>query len=349
MDGVQPYNALITKKKLPDGGDSVVPRSYTARSPNQNNCRLDKTHQQQAKHPAPYDNWQRSAPHKVCENTYCETLIGHIKADCYGGGKAGKYPKNFRGKRDIHLSPEARIAACQKSALEGKANEHFSGLADYAEDANKDVTDVISTVVDDFAFMSMLPDEEGDEITTDEEIKVNAIICNATVDQNDSIHHNTGASCHIFHKHNLFHNYTVFESPLAVHGFGTSLTTQAVGKGKIVLKSMYDSLTCNFSVLNVLHILTACCNLISGFRLDQKGVNTQTGKGKITYFNAADIPFATGSIMKDLYKMDVKMVEPSEEPQPLPDLIAMMTPSLDSLFRPRAESAEVQKQGFTIV
>ena len=197
--------------------------------------------------------------------------------------------------------------------------------------------------------MSTLPDEEDDEITIDEEIKVNAIICNATIDQNDSIHHDTGASHHIFHKHEFFHEYAAFESPLAVHGFGTSLTTQAVGKGKIILKSTYVGLTCNFSVSNVLHIPTARCNLVSGSRLDRKGVNTQTGKGKITYFNAADVPFATGSIVKDLYKMDVETVKPGEEPQPQPDLIATMTPSLDSLFGPGAESAEVQKQGFTIV
>lgn len=116
--------------------------------------------------------------------------------------------------------------------------------------------------------MSTLPDEEDDEITIDEEIKVNAIICNATINQNDSIHHDTGASRHIFQKHEFFHKYAVFESPLAVHDFGTSLTTQAVGKGKIILKSTYDGLTHNFSVLNVLHIPTACCNLISESRLD---------------------------------------------------------------------------------
>jgi len=67
---------------------------------------------------------------------------------------------------------------------------------------------------------------------------------------------------------------------LAVHGFGTSLTTQAVGKGKVILKSTYDGLACNFSVSNVLHIPSAHCNLLSGSRLDRKGVNTQTGKGK---------------------------------------------------------------------
>ena len=47
--------------------------------------------------------------------------------------------------------------------------------------------------------------------------------------------------------------------------------------------------------------------------------------------------------------MDVETIEPGEEPQPQPDLITMMTPSLDLLFGPGAESAEVQKQGFTIV
>ena len=204
-------------------------------------------------------------------------------------------------------------------------------------------------MVDDFAFMSTLPDEESDEIMIDEEIKVNTIVCSATMDQNDSIHHDTGTSHHIFHKHELFHDYAMFESPLAVHGFGTSLTTQAVRKGKVILKSTYDGLVHNFSVSNVLHIPTAHCNLLSGSRLDRKGVNTQTGKGKITYFNATDVPFATGSIVKDLYKMDVETVKPGEEAQPPLDLIATMMPSIDSLFGPGAETAEIQKQGFTIV
>jgi hypothetical protein len=70
-----------------------------------------------------------------CENVYCETPVGHIKADCfsYGGGKAGKYPNNFWGWKDIHLVPEARIAVQRKQALEGAGN-HFAGLAEYTED-----------------------------------------------------------------------------------------------------------------------------------------------------------------------------------------------------------------------
>ncbi|KAJ7194901.1 hypothetical protein C8J57DRAFT_991550, partial [Mycena rebaudengoi] len=79
-------------------------------------------------------------------------------------------------------------------------------------------------------------------------------------------------------------------------------------KGKILLNATYDGVARNFSMSNVLHIPTARCNLISGSRLDRKGVNTQTGKGKITYFNAADVPFATGTIVRDLYRMDVEAV-----------------------------------------
>jgi len=105
----------------------------------------------------------------------------------------------------------------------------------------------------------------------------------------------------------------------------------------------------NFSVSNVLHIPTARCNLVSGSRLERKGVNTQTGKGKITDFNAANIPFTTGSIVKDLYKMDVETVTPDEEAQPSLDLIATMMPSVDLLFGPGAKNAETQKEGFTIV
>jgi len=266
-----------------------------------------------------------------------------------GGGKAGKYPDNFCGRRDIHLAPEARIATMKKQVLEGKAGEHFLGLADYMEDGDEVIEKVIEKVDDGFAFMLSLPEgNEGDAIGVDEEVTVNTIVCNAAITQSDSMHHDTGASCHIFHKQKLFHNYTVFESPLAIHGFGTSLTTQAVGKGRIVLKSTYDGTTCNFSVSNVLHIPTAQCSLIFGTCLDQKGVNTQTGNSKITHFNAADIPFATGSIMKDLYKMDVKTMEPGEA-QPSLNLIAGVMPSVKPLFGPGTETPETQKLGFITV
>ncbi|KAJ7148967.1 hypothetical protein C8R43DRAFT_952212 [Mycena crocata] len=210
-----------------------------------------KAHQRQGKRPLPYNGQQRSAPRKFCENVYCETPVGHTKADCfsYTGGKAGKYPENFRGRKDVHLSPEARTAARRKQALEGRggdAGNRFAGLADHTEDTEDDIERVIEKVEDGFAFMLTLAEEDDDdEIAIDEEIRVNAIVCTAGIDQDDSINHDTGASRHIFHKHELFHDYVLFESPLVVHGFGTSLTTEAVGKGKIVLKTTYDGVTRN--------------------------------------------------------------------------------------------------------
>ncbi|KAF9455225.1 hypothetical protein BDZ94DRAFT_1145962, partial [Collybia nuda] len=78
-----------------------------------------------------------------------------------------------------------------------------------------------------------------------------------------------------------------FDSPLVVHGFGTSLLTQAIGKGKIIINSSYGGVNRRFSMSNALYIPTARCNLISGSRLDRKGVDTRTGKGKITYFNGS--------------------------------------------------------------
>ncbi|KAJ6512983.1 hypothetical protein C8R45DRAFT_771817, partial [Mycena sanguinolenta] len=74
--------------------------------------------------------------------------------------------------------------------------------------------------------------------------------------------------------------YTKFDMPLNVHGFGANLSAQAVGKGKIVMKGTYDGKTRQFSVSNALHIPTARCNLISGSRIDKKGVSTRTGGGK---------------------------------------------------------------------
>ncbi|KAF9026412.1 hypothetical protein BDZ89DRAFT_921514, partial [Hymenopellis radicata] len=78
----------------------------------------------------------------------------------------------------------------------------------------------------------------------------------------------------------LFGDYVSFDNPLNVHGFGANLSAQAVGKGKVVLKATYDGMARHFSVSNALHIPTARCNLLSGSRLDRKGVNTRTGGGR---------------------------------------------------------------------
>jgi hypothetical protein len=113
------------------------------------------------------------------------------------------------------------------------------------------------------------------------------------------------------------------------------------------MTAAYDGRTRQFSVSNALHIPTARCNLISGSRIDKKGVSTRTGSGKITDLNAAEVPFASGGIVKDLYKMDVETVKP--DGVDTPDLIAAMVPSVTSLFGPGTENADTQRMGFITV
>ncbi|KAJ7221413.1 hypothetical protein GGX14DRAFT_301683, partial [Mycena pura] len=76
----------------------------------------------------------------------------------------------------------------------------------------------------------------------------------------------------------------------------------------VLLKGTYEGRSCVFPIANALHIPTARTNLISGSRLDANGVITQTGKGKITYFNSAGKLFARGEVVNDLYKMDVQII-----------------------------------------
>ncbi|KAF8145490.1 hypothetical protein K438DRAFT_2097747 [Mycena galopus ATCC 62051] len=329
-------NALVTGKARNRAFNATntpgadAPNAYAAgpsgQSSHQNGRRIEKGNQCHARRPAPYSSQQCSGSRPFCENMFCETPMGHSKADCfsYRGGKVGKYPENFCGRKDVHLAPEARIAAHRKlwrrtvgaTLLECCLGGSSGWFCIY-------------------------------DIHIDEEIHVNAAALNLEVTQDDTVNHDTGASHHIFHRRELFHDYVQFDTLLNVHGFGANLSAQAVGKGKIVMTAIYDGRMRQFSVSNALHIPTAHCNLISGSRIDKKGVSTHTGSGKITYLNAAEVPFACGSIVRDLYKINVEMVKP--DGVDTPDLIAVMVPSVTSLFGPGTENADSQRLGFITV
>ncbi|KAJ7606387.1 hypothetical protein DFH06DRAFT_1251254 [Mycena polygramma] len=266
-------NALVTggRSRYREPDDAVA-GVYTAGPTNQANRKNTKQHQRQERRSGPYNPQQRPPAgssrggRAYCENTHCETPLGHTKADCfsYGGGKAGQYPEGFRGRKDIHLSHEARTAARRKHAL-GASGSRFAGMVEHTNDGEEQVNAVFEKVEDAFAFMLQLPDvDSDDEIGIDEEIHVNAVALNLEVAQDDTVNHDTGASRHIFHRRELFHDYVQFDTPLNVHGFGANLSAQAVGKGKIVMKATYDGVLRQFSVSNALHIPTARCNLISG-------------------------------------------------------------------------------------
>ncbi|KAJ7177700.1 hypothetical protein C8R46DRAFT_1029305 [Mycena filopes] len=159
-------NAMVTGGKAKQHGDAV-PNAYAAATPsaaasNQRQRKFEKAQVRQGNRPAPYNSQQRSEPRerrKVCETQYCETPRGHVQADCfsYGGGKAGKYPEFYRGRRDVHLPLDARFAARRKEMLEGGGSgNRFAGLVEYTDDTEEDVETVMSKVEDGFAFMMSL-------------------------------------------------------------------------------------------------------------------------------------------------------------------------------------------------
>ncbi|KAJ7091811.1 hypothetical protein C8R44DRAFT_750443 [Mycena epipterygia] len=219
-------------------GPGVHP--HYGQSSNQNDRRNEKSHERQGKHPGPFNVQQRSAPQKFCKNTFCETPVGHSKVDCFssGGGKAGKYPEGFHGRKDVHLSPEARVAARCKQAFES-SRIRLARMVEFTEDGEEEVSEVFQTVADRFVFMLELPrdTDDKDNITIDEEIHMNTAALNLEVAQDDTMNHDTGASHYIFHKQQLFHEYTLFETPLDVHRFGSRSDRKGVstrtGNGKI--------------------------------------------------------------------------------------------------------------------
>jgi len=230
---------------------------------------------------------------------------------------------NFKGMRDIHLSPEQRIADRRKRSIEessrgtsGRDNRNrnqqgtsrFAGVAEF-KPPEEELHKMVGNLEEELAFLMEISDDlegsEDDEIRIGEKVKVDAVALNLDVPQDDSVNHDTGATRHIFREKKLFHNYTELENPLQVHGFGSKLSAVAVGKGTIVLEATMGKTKRTFSLSNVLHIPSARCNLISGSRIDKKGVSTRTGDGKITYYSAKNTPFARGIIVRDLYRMDV--------------------------------------------
>lgn len=244
----------------------------------------------------------------------------------------------------------------QGSQREGDPSRENRPYTNYGQVTEEEVNDVLNRVEDSFAFMMEVEREESDEVKADEVVLVNAATLNLNVLSNNSVNHDTGATRHIFRDRSLFHDYTELETPLNVHGFGSKLTAVATGKGTIVLKSKFGSSTRAFSLSNVLHIPSTRCNLISGSRLDRKGVRTRTGDGKVTYYNSANTAFALGTIVQDLYQMDVSLVKaPDSIPNnvsstsPPSDPIAMMIPDVATLFGPNSESEVAKHVGFTTV
>ncbi|KAJ3816296.1 hypothetical protein F5880DRAFT_1512788, partial [Lentinula raphanica] len=133
--GIAPYVAslntiMATNKGKSVGHNQAVPGVYSANEMASNASGSRQLHRDDRRF-KPYPN-QRGAPNSnrassstfnpnlICENAYCVFPQGHSTENCfvYGGGKAGQYPATYNGPRDLHLSPNARVAARRKQTLD---------------------------------------------------------------------------------------------------------------------------------------------------------------------------------------------------------------------------------------
>ena len=249
----------------------------------------------------------------------------------------------------------------EESIREGDGDpSRHTATANYGRPTDSEVDQILGQVESEFTFMVEVregAESEDDEggINLNEVVNVNVTALNTELATDDSINHDTGATRHIFRERKYFHGYVELESPLSVHGFGSKLSAVAVGKGTILLEAIVGKTTRKFLLSNVLHIPTARCNLISGSRLDKKGVSTRTGNGKITYLSEKKVPFAVGSIVQDLYRMEVVPVQAPEHDPSNPSIspqsaeIAGMVPDVTRLFGPGSDSETAKRVGFTTV
>ncbi|CAK5271564.1 unnamed protein product [Mycena citricolor] len=292
-----------------------------------------------------------------CDNPTCESPGGHTKDRCFafGGGQEGQYhlSNRYRGNLFVHLPPDKRLAARRDAAKAGKplrAGERFAGMVDDTADSEDEVQAAMSTVEDEMATVFMVnvgvpPD--------DEEPTINAIAFTAQPDQVDRIHHDTGATRHIFNSRDAFEEFQKFDRPLGVNGFGTGQQTEAVGKGNVKLVSTVDGKQHTWTLTNALLVPSARCNLISCSQIDKRGVKTETGLGALRYFAPTSsgryVPFAEGKVMNGLYALSAEVVKKVEARDSETDQwIAAMIPSTASMFG-SADTPDAKRRGFTTV
>jgi hypothetical protein len=153
---------------------------------------------------------------------------------------------------------------------------------------------------------------------------VNKLVLTGGEKTNDSFW-DTGATRGVFHDRAVFRDYRVFAHPIQVNGFGSNLATIARAVGTVDMRSWVDNKEDRWTLTDVLHIPDARCNLISGIRLDYKGVFAVAGDQKVAlYIKGSSTPFAIGDIQNDLYRLHA---EPIVQPVPVMSSLTI-TPDL---------------------
>lgn len=268
---------------------------------------------------------KRPRTQKICTNINCSKR-GHEISDCfaYGGGKQGNYATWWTGPWNIHLPPSQRkdqkpaVSSSQANLLTADSTTvaSTSQLADSTDpglftpaitytDAGEPPNLVFATFDDTSPVVATVP-----------------ILHNA-MPKSDTCIYDSGANRHVFNDRAVFETYEHIQ-PLSVQAFGDKLSTTAIGRGSVRLRSRFGIRPSSFLLTNVLHIPQAHSNLISGAQLAQHGVVTTLGKqNAILTHNGVFI--MSGYVERGMYHLDTKPIRPS------PSLLSRISPMVASL------------------
>lgn len=288
----------------------------------------------------------------TCENKKCPRPIGHRTADCFaeGGAKAGQYPEWWRGKRDLHLPASQRKPAASRNQqkvfnnAKPRANAatavekctHCHDHDDGGSEADVEAAVALSQEGDLYAFNIIA------EPDPDLSITCNTAALVSENKQNQNVFHDSGANRHIFYDRSVFSNYKEI-IPLHVKGFGSALSTSAVGKGDVYLKSVVNGRTCTIKLSDALHVPSARLNLVSQGCLDRRGVESASKGGHLTLsFDGDDI--MKGQLQTNhLYRLHVQPISRELATRisgtPLLDRITPAHGSLLDRITPRSANA----------
>ena len=99
-------------------------------------------------------------------------------------------------------------------------------------------------------------------------------------------------------------------------GFGSQLTTSAVGVGDVYLRSICQGATKNLKLSNVLHVPTSRLNLVSQGCLERREISCKTSNGNITLFTQDGTSIIEGSLTDDnLYQLRLEPIaRPNADP-----------------------------------
>ena len=237
----------------------------------------------------------------------------------FGGGNQGKYAAWWRGPWNIHLPPDQRCRAnnipptshpaYKKPATVSKPTVYYT--VDQPDSSSQASISPDLTTTDDQITINSVTTAETPAYDWNSELDGETIVASLPIleqmmTRNDTCHHDSGASRHVFHDRTAFETYTSIE-PLCIKGFGRDLSTVAIGSGTVRVQGRHGTKTCTIILHNVLHVPAARSNLLSGPLLDRAGVSSLLCDGLATLsFKGTDI--IGGALHKNMYRLNLSII-----------------------------------------